>query len=175
MDIRKITRLSMLLALSIVLSIIESMIPIIGSVIPGMKLGLANIVIIFVIYLYSFKDALYVSILRVVLIGILRSGLFSITFFFSLSGALMSIAFMYIFKKYTKLSIVGVSIIGAITHSIGQIIIAILFLDNINVIYYLPYLLLLSIPTGLIVGMSANGIIKHYNNIENNAWYLIDN
>lgn len=166
MDIRKLTRLSMLLALSVVLSIIESMIPVISGMAPGIKLGLANAVIIFVIYMYSFKDAIYVSVLRVVLVGILRSGLFNITFFFSLSGALLSIIFMILFKKYSKLSVVGVSVIGAISHSVGQIIIAILFLSNINIIYYLPYLLVLSIPTGVIVGTCAEQVLKYYNKIK---------
>lgn len=167
MDIRKITKISMLLAISIVLSIIESMIPIFGNLMPGMKLGIANAVIIFVIYMYSFKDALTVSILRVVIVGILRTGLFSITFFFSLSGAIMSLLFMSFFKDKTKLSIIGISVIGAVTHSIGQIIIAILFLKNINIIYYLPYLLLFSIPMGIIVGNISKNVINQYEKINN--------
>jgi heptaprenyl diphosphate synthase len=156
----------MLLALSVVLSIIESMIPVISNIAPGMKLGLANAVIVFAIYLFSFKDALYISIMRVIIVGILRTGLFNITFFFSLSGALLSIVFMYLAKKYTKLSVAGVSVVGAITHSIGQVITAIIFLNNLNVIYYLPYLLLMSIPAGVIVGMSANQVIKHFSKID---------
>lgn len=161
MNTRKLVRLSMLLSLSIVLSILESMIPIVGTIVPGIKLGLANAVIVFVLYMYSFKEAVYVSILRIIIVGILRTGLFSIMFFFSLSGALMSILFMMLFKKM-KLSIVGVSIVGAVAHSIGQIIVAIIFLNNINIVYYLPYLLLLSIPTGIIVGISAKEVIKYY-------------
>lgn len=161
MNTRKLVRLSMLLSLSIVLSILESMIPIVGTIVPGIKLGLANAVIVFVLYMYSFKEAVYVSILRIIIVGILRTGLFSIMFFFSLSGALMSILFMMLFKKM-KLSIVGVSIVGAVAHSIGQIIVAIIFLNNVNIVYYLPYLLLLSIPTGIIVGISAKEVIKYY-------------
>ncbi len=162
MDTRKLVRLSMLLSLSIVLSILEGMIPVVGSIIPGIKLGLANVVIVFILYMYSFKEALYVSILRILIVGILRTGLFSIMFFFSLSGALMSIIFMILFKKM-RLSIIGVSIAGSIAHSIGQIIVAIIFLNNINIIYYLPYLLLLSIPTGIVVGISAKEVIKYFN------------
>jgi len=160
MTTNKIARISMLLAISVVLGLIESYIPIF-NVIPGVKLGLANIVIVYAIYKYSFKDALYISILRVFLVGLLRSGLFSITFFFSLSGALLSLIFMYLFKKYTKLSVIGVSIIGAISHSIGQIIIAVIFLSNINIIYYFPILLLSSIITGIIVGMLSKKIIEY--------------
>jgi heptaprenyl diphosphate synthase len=161
MNTKKIAKLSMLLSISVVLGLLESLIPIFSGVIPGIKLGLANIVIVYAIYKFSFKDVLYISILRVILIGLLRTGLFSITFFFSLSGAIISLVVMYLVKKYTKLSIVGVSIVGAIFHSIGQIIIAIIFLNNINIIYYLPILLISSVITGIIVGLCADKIIKH--------------
>lgn len=161
MNTRKIAKLSMLLAISVVLSLIESLIPIFNGIIPGVKLGLANIVIVFAIYKFSFKEALYLSILRVFLVGILRTGLFSITFFFSISGALLSLIFMYIFKRYTKLSVVGVSVIGAVSHSIGQIIIAILFLSNINIVYYLPILLISSVITGILVGMISERLLKY--------------
>ncbi len=166
MELRKTVRLSMLLALSIVLSLIESYIPIVGSIIPGVKLGLANAVIILVIYFYSFKDALFLSITRVLLLGIIRTGLFNIIFFFSLNGALFSIVTMYIAKRFTKLSIVGVSIIGSLSHSVGQIVIVIIFLNNLNIIFYLPYLLLFSIPTGIIVGLTAKEVLSLYQKLE---------
>lgn len=161
MNTKKIAKLSMLLSISVVLGLLESLIPIFSGVIPGIKLGLANIVIVYAIYKFSFKDALYISILRVFLIGLLRTGIFSITFFFSLSGAVISLIFMYLVKKYTKLSIVGVSIVGAIFHSVGQIIIAIIFLSNINIIYYLPILLISSVITGILVGLCADKIIQY--------------
>lgn len=164
MNTRKIVRLSMFLSLSIVLSLIEGMIPIFNNIIPGIKLGLANVVIVLVLYLYSFKEAIYVSIVRVLIVGLLRTGLFSIVFFFSLTGALFSIISMSLFKKL-KLSIIGVSIVGSVFHSIGQVIVAILFLNNINVIYYLPYLLLFSIPTGIIVGIISKEVLKYYNKV----------
>ncbi len=74
MELRKLTNLSMLLALSVILNIFESLIPILGNIIPGSKLGLSNVVILFVIYIYGFKDALYVSLMRVILVGVLRTG-----------------------------------------------------------------------------------------------------
>lgn len=160
MELKKITRLSMLLALSIVLSLVESVIPLFSGIIPGLKLGLANTVVLTVLYLYSFKDAIYLSLLRVILIGILRTGLFSIPFFFSLGGALLSIIVMSIFKK-TKLSIVGVSVLGSIFHSIGQIIVAFLILNNNTMFYYLPFLLIFSIPTGVITGLISKELIKY--------------
>ena len=99
MEIKRFTRLSMLLALSVVLNIIESMIPFFSGTIPGLKVGLANVVILFVLYTFSFKDALTLSILRVLLVGILRTGLFSITFFFSIAGAVLSIVVMFFAKN----------------------------------------------------------------------------
>ena len=160
MELKKVVRLSMLISLSVVISIIESYVPIFNNVIPGLRLGLANIIILFVLYKYSFKDSLYVSFVRVILVGLLRTGLFSMNFFFSLSGALFSILFMYLVKKIKKFSVVGVSIIGSITHSIGQIIVAILLLKNENILYYLPYLLVFSIPTGIVTGLIAKKLLN---------------
>lgn len=162
MDTKKIAKLSMLLSISVVLALIESFIPIFSGIAPGIKLGLANIVIVFSIYYLSIKDAIYISVLRVILMGILRTGLFSISFFFSLSGALLSIIFMYLAKNTTKMSVVGVSVIGAIGHSVGQILIAVLFLSNINIFYYLPILLISSVITGIIVGIISSKIIDRY-------------
>lgn len=165
MELKKFSRISMLLALSIVLSIIESMLPLLnGIMIPGLKLGLANIIVIFVLYTYGLKEALYVSLLRVLLVGLLRTGLFNITFFFSLSGAIISLLFMFVIKKF-PFSILGVSVVGSLGHSLGQIIMAIIFLNNINLLYYLPWLLLFSILTGICVGFLANKLIELYKEI----------
>lgn len=162
MEMKKFTRLSLLLALSIVLNIIESVIPLFNGYIPGLKLGLANIVILFVLYCYSFKDALYVSLLRVVLVGITRTGLFSVAFFFSLGGAFLSIIMMSLFKKMTNLSVIGISIIGSISHSIGQIIMAIILIKSNLMVMYLPWLLLFSIPTGIVTGKIALKMLENF-------------
>ncbi len=162
MDIRKTVRLAMLLSLSIVLSIIESSLPFISSLVPGVKLGLTNVVVILVVYIYGFKEALFLSLMRVLLVSAIRTGLFNIIFFFSLNGALYSLIFMTLGKRFSPLSIVGVSILGSIAHAIGQIIIAIIFLNNINLLYYLPVLLVLSIPTGIIIGMIAKEVLRLY-------------
>lgn len=160
MELKKFTRITMLLALSVVLNVIESFIPFVGGSIPGLKLGLANIIVLLVLYLFSFKEALYISILRVILVGILRTGLFSMTFFFSLGGAILSVIVMCLVKK-TKLSIIGVSIIGSISHSIGQILIAVLLMKNVYIVYYIPWLLLFSIPTGILTGIISKTLVKN--------------
>lgn len=157
MKTRDITKIAILTSICVVISILESLFTFIGDIVPGLKLGLANIVIIFALYEYDFKTAFLVSIIRVLIVALLRTG-FGINFFFSLSGAIFSIAFMYIFKK-TRLSIIGVSIIGSVFHSIGQVLVGMLLLDNYNVIYYLPYLLLFSIPTGIVIGIISKKMI----------------
>ena len=162
METKKIINISMLLAISVVLSIIESFIPLFSGIVVGIKLGLANIVVIYVLYKYGFKDALYITILRVILVGILRTGLFSITFIFSITGAIISIIMMGLVKK-TKLSIIGVSVIGSISHVIGQLLVAGIILHigkTILLSVFLPYLILLSCITGIIIGIISKEIIK---------------
>ena len=159
MEIKKISRLSMLLALSVALNIIETFVPFFSNIIPGLKLGLANIVILISLYIYGFNDTLLLSILRVFIVGILRTGLFSMSFFFSLSGAILSICMMFVAKKISKLSIIGISIVGSLSHTIGQILIAVIFY-NINMIYYMALSLILSIPTGIIIGFLAKEVKK---------------
>ena len=162
MELKKFVRLSLLLSLSVVFNIIESFIPFLNGAIPGVKIGFANIIVLYVLYKYSFKDALMVSLLRVFLVGILRTGIFSITFFFSLSGAILSVVVMAIFKKCTRLSVIGISIIGSISHSIGQILIAIFFVQNMNIIYYLPWILLFAIPSGILVGFLGKELLRKF-------------
>ena len=152
---QKITRLAALLSLSIVLSILESFIPFFN--IPGIKLGLANVVILTVLYVYKFKDAFLLSILRILFLAILRTG-FGLNLYFSFFGAILSLIMMFLAKK-TPLSIIGVSIVGSISHIIGQFIVAIILL-NINLIYYLPFMLIIGVITGIIIGIISKENIK---------------
>ena len=158
MKTKRLATISMLLSLSVVLGLVESIIPSIG--IPGIKLGLANIVILYALYKFGFKDGLLISILRVFLVGLLRTGIFNIPFFFSLLGAIFSIIAMTITRKITKLSVVGISIIGSIFHAIGQIIVAIIFTNTVQIIWYLPVIFALSIPSGIFVGMIAKKMME---------------
>lgn len=164
MEIKKFTRLSLLLALSVALNIIESYLPFLNGIIPGLKLGLANIVSLFVLYQFGVQDCLYISVLRVFLVGILRTGIFSLAFFFSFAGSIFSVIAMFFGKKIGRLSIIGVSVLGSIFHSIGQVVMAILLLQMNSMIYYLPWLLLFSIPTGIFVGIVCKPLIKYYDN-----------
>lgn len=161
MELKKLTRLAMLLSLSIVLSIIESLVPLFNGIVPGLKLGLANTIVLLVIYMYSYKDAMFLSIMRVLLVSILRTGLFSITFWFSMGGAILSVIMMSLAHRLNKLSIVGVSVIGSVAHSVGQIGVAMLILQSYSIVYYIPWLLLFSIPTGIIVGLVSKQMLDY--------------
>ncbi len=162
MDTKKLTRMSMLLSISIVLGIIESFLPLFDGSIPGLKIGLANIVIIFTLYTYGLKEAILISIIRVFVIGLLRTGLFNYPFFFSLSGAFVSVVVMYLLKKIKIFSIVGISVCGALSHNLAQIFTSYFLLKVNSVFIYLPYLLIFSIPTGIIVGIVSKSLLKYY-------------
>ncbi len=159
MKTREITTIGVLTSISVVISIIEGYFTFIGNIVPGLKLGLANIVVLFALYKYNFKTAISISLVRVFIVSLIRTG-FGLNFFFSLVGAIFSIIVMALVKK-TKLSIVGVSVVGSIFHSIGQVLVGIMMLDNYNVIYYLPYLLLFSVPTGIFIGIIAMRLLKY--------------
>ena len=162
MEMKKLARLTLLLTLALVLSLVESIIPIFnGFIIPGLKLGLANIVILFVLYSYGVKEACFISLLRVLIVSILQTGIFNITFFFSMSGAIVSLFIMFISKKLFSFSIIGVSVLGSIGHSIGQFLVASIILNNATLLYYLPFILLFSIPTGIIIGILSKRLLSY--------------
>lgn len=153
LTIRKITTFALLIALGVILSIVDSFIP---GFVPGMKLGLANIVILMALYSYGFIDAFLINILRVFLASLLRGNIFTMGFFMSLVGAIFSLIIMGLLKRFVpKLHIVGVSVIGSLIHSIGQIIVGYIYLNTINIFYYLPILACTSILTGIFIGLSA--------------------
>ncbi len=152
MQTKRLTLLSIMLAVSIVLSIIESFIPVF---VPGVKIGLANVVTLLIMYLYGEKDSFLILILRILLVGILRGTIFSVTFYLSLSGGLAAFAMMFLFKRLRVFSLIGVSIMGAFGHSVGQILMAIFLIERAELIYYLPYVMALSVATGVLTGMIA--------------------
>lgn len=159
MNARKITLMAILIAGSIILSIFDSFIP---SFVPGMKLGLANIIILVALYTLGTKEAIIINLLRVYLAALLKGTIFNIGFLMSLSGAIFSLLIMIIFKLLfkNKISIITVSILGAIFHSGGQILVAIIYFETFNMTFYLPILSLVSLATGILMGIIASQIIK---------------
>lgn len=156
----KSVRMAAFLAISVILSIIESFIPFFNGSFFGIKIGLANVVFIYILYKYSFKDAMLISVLRVFLIGFLRTGILNSIFLFSLVGAVISLVMMWIFKKITKLSVIGISIVGSIFHMLSQLLCASLFIQNFNFLTFLSIILIVSSITGIITGMISNTLIK---------------
>ncbi len=161
MKTKQIATYGLLVALAFILSYIESMIPIPVPV-PGIKLGLANLVVITALYTMGVKQALSLSLLRIILVGFTFGS--PSTMIFSLAGGLLSWLMMTILKKTKVFGFVGVSVIGGISHNVGQIITSIFIVENINIIYYLPFLLISGIITGTLIGFLGAMIVKRLKN-----------
>ena len=159
MNTRKITLMGVLTAGAIIIAILESFIPSVG--IPGVKLGLANIVILITLYELGVVEALVVDFSRVFLVGILRGSIFSMGFLMSFTGAVFSLGIMILlYLVVKKFSVIGVSVIGSVFHITGQILIAMLFLGTVYVVYYVPFIMISAIITGVFVGIVSRLVIK---------------
>ena len=154
---KKIANSALMIALAMILSFVESQIPSFFPI-PGIKLGLANIAVIFALYRLSIKDAIVVSLIRVVVVSTLFGT--SLTLAYSLSGAVLSLLIMVLLKKSDRFSIVGVSVAGGISHNIGQIIMAIILMHNSVISYYLPFLIISGIVTGVVIGLVSAKIVE---------------
>lgn len=161
----KMIFISLIVAQALVLHVIEGMIPVpIG--IPGAKLGLANIFTIISLYILGFKSTVVVVVMRVALATMFGGTLSS--FLFSLSGGLLSLFSMTLIKNLLKdkVSIIGVSGAGAVSHNIGQLLVASYIVRNWTVMMYLPVLTFIGIGTGIFIGITANYIIGHMSKIK---------
>ncbi len=152
----KTAYLGIFLAVALLCSYIESLIPV-SFGIPGMKLGLANVVVVLLLYKTGAKEAFAVSVLRIVLAGFLFGNMFSILY--SLAGGLLSFLAMYLLKKTGKFGILPVSVSGGMFHNVGQIAVAALVVENHHVLYYLPVLLIAGFVTGFLIGIAAREIL----------------
>jgi len=159
MKLKKLVFLAIVVSISIVLSIVESSISSFVFVIPGVKLGLANIMTLVVLFIYGDKDGALVVVFRILLVGLIYSGLFTPTWLMSISGGFLAFGSMILVKRIPKLSMVSVSVAGSLFHMVGQILMAILVLDTATLIFYLPYMMLISIPTGIFTGLVAKKLI----------------
>ena len=154
--VKRLAADAVLLTLALIFSYIESLIPVLLPI-PGLKPGLANIVIMFVFYQLGKSDCAVISLLRVVLISILFGNITA--FAFSFMGAILSYLTLLASKSlYDKqrITFIGVSVMCAAAHNIGQMIAAVLMFGSFAVMSYLPWLLLLSVPTGIFNGLIMN-------------------
>lgn len=152
---KRVPYLGMALALALICSYVEALIPLpIG--IPGVKLGLTNIVVVLMLYIGDVRDAACVSIARVLLAGFFFGSLYSILY--SMAGAMLSLAVMAGLKHTGQLHPISVSAAGGVAHNVGQFLVAALVVENYRILYYLPVLFLVGMLTGVLIGLVACGL-----------------
>lgn len=156
MKTKRIVILGLFVAVAGVLHVVEAWIPL-PLPVPGAKLGLANIVSLFVIVAYGWREALAVAVLRVFL-GTLLGGVFlGPAFAMSMSGAIFSLFIMeYSYRNWRRFSLVGISVIGSVCHNLAQITVAAFLVSNSGIFWYLPYLVMFALPTGIATGFTAS-------------------
>ena len=162
MNQKKLANLGLFAAVAIIFGYVESLIPFFAGI-PGMKLGLANLAVLFILEKYTWKEAAFVSVvrisvIRIFIIGFMFGNLFSILY--SLAGAALSLTVMTVMKKKSDFSILGISVAGGVSHNIGQLLIACLITMTSGLIYYAPALLISGVITGLLIGTLTNEVLK---------------
>ena len=150
MKTSKIATLALAIALAMILSFVESQIPAFVAI-PGVKVGLANIAVVFVLYKLGWKEAVLISLVRVVMVSMLFGTLVSL--FYSVAGAVLSLTGMVLLKKTGLFSTVAVSVTGGVLHNVGQILMACLLLETNVIVYYLPFLILSGVIAGVVIGV----------------------
>ena len=144
-------------ALALILSYVETLIPISFGV-PGIKLGLANLVIVVVLYTYGGREALLLSVTRILLSGFLFGSLSMI--FYSLAGGVLSLAVMVFLRRLGGFSVQGISMAGGVFHNIGQLLLAVVVVETYQVGYYVPVLLISGLVTGMVIGVISGEVLK---------------
>lgn len=161
--LNKIIFLSLLVSIGLALSVLESAIPL-PITVPGAKLGLSNMVILVTLVIFGFKEALVVGILKSIVLVLITGSISS--FLYSISGAILSCITMFIVYRYLSkfFSLIGVSILGAVSHNFAQVSVASLMMYNARIFSYLPILLIMSLFTGYFVGLASTYISKNLRN-----------
>ncbi len=154
---KKLTTLAITVSLALILSFIESRIPAFVAI-PGIKVGLANIAVIFTLYKIGYKEAVLVSVIRVLLVSFLFGT--PVSLIYSITGAIFSLVTMMLLKRFTPLSEVTVSVSGGVMHNVGQITAASFMLSTNVVIYYLPFLLISGTIAGIAIGVASAILVK---------------
>lgn len=154
---RKTAYLGLFAAVAIIFGYVESLVPFFAGI-PGIKLGLANLAVLFILEKYTWKEAALVSIVRIFVIGFLFGNMFSILY--SLAGASLSLAVMTFMKSKSGFSILGISVAGGVSHNVGQLITAVLIVENASFLYYAPALLVSGVVTGLLIGALTREVLR---------------
>lgn len=153
---KRLVLLAMLTAVAMILSYVESLLPSVG--IPGVKMGLANIAVIFALFRFGWKEATALSLVRVVLVSLLFGSVGAMLY--SLAGAVLSLAVMALLRRIDRFSTVGISVAGGVAHNAGQILMAMLILQTKQLLGYLPVLAVSGIAGGVLTGLTAALLIR---------------
>ncbi|WP_295213193.1 Gx transporter family protein [Ruminococcus sp.] len=154
---KRVTTVGALAALALIFSYVEALIPFNFGV-PGIKLGLANLVVVTGLYYLSVWDVLAVSLIRILIAGLLFGN--GVSIIYSLAGGLLSFVIMCAVKKTGAFSIVGVSVLGAVFHNVGQIAAACFVMKTAVIFYYLPILMIAAVATGFLLGFVSGRVLK---------------
>lgn len=157
---KKVALYGVFIALAMIMSYIELLIPPIFAAVPGIKLGLPNIIIIYVLYKIGFKSAFFISVVRVLLVAILFGN--AMTLSYSIAGAVLSIVLMGILKRTNAFSMIGVSVAGAVMHNIAQVLVAVILLESTLIGYYAIILAITGTVSGVLIGVIGYNIIKRF-------------
>ena len=156
MSTKKLTALALLTTTAMILSYVESLLPSVG--VPGVKLGLANIAVIFALFRLGGKSALAVSLVRVFMVTMLFGSMSALLY--SLAGAALSLGVMALLRRTDRFSTVGVSVAGGVAHNVGQILMAMLLLGTARLAYYYPILVISGVAGGIFTGLAAALLIR---------------
>lgn len=154
---KKIAYMGLFAVIAIIFGYVESLIPFFAGI-PGIKLGLANLSVLFILETYTWKEAALVSMVRILVISFMFGNMFSILY--SMAGAALSLTVMTLMKRFSGFSILGVSVAGGVSHNIGQLIIAALIVENTSLFYYAPVLLISGVITGILIGILTGEVTK---------------
>ena len=157
MKTKKVAFLGLSIALAMILSFVESQIPALVAV-PGVKVGLPNLVMVFLLYKVGWKETVIVSLIRILLVSMLFGNVQ--TMWFSLAGAVLSLGVMILMKKFTSFSHASISVVGGIFHNVGQILVACFITKTPQITYYLPILIISGSAAGILVGLAAGMLEK---------------
>ena len=157
-DTNKLVRMALLLAFALIINYLESLVPL-PIPLPGVKIGLANCIGLMVLFCFSKKDFVYFNILKVLMVALLRTG-FGTAFFISSIGTFLSTIATLLIYRFTRASIYGLSIIGALFHSLGQVLMVMLLYSNVYMINYLPLLEVISIISGCLTAFISAMLLE---------------
>ena len=157
MKTKKLSVMALTVALAMVLSFVESQVPALIAI-PGIKVGLANLAVVFALYKLGAKEAVFISLIRVALISLLFGNFASL--FYSLAGAVLSLTGMILLRRFESVSTVAVSVSGGVLHNVGQIAMACILLETDVIKYYLPFLIVSGTLAGVVIGVVSAILIK---------------